>query len=448
MKLYSEIEGKYKLYHGDMLNMLDVIAENSITSIVCDPPYEINFLAGATKGWDNRGISFNINTWKTCLKVLKPGGYLVAFCGSRTFHRMVCAIEDAGFEIRDVIMWLYGSGMPKSSNVGKMLEKKYGHPVDSEFYKYGNALKPAYEPIVIARKPFEGSLIDNMFTSNVGALNIDECRVPLTSDKDAEEYAFNMDANNRMAQDDGEKHHRFDGGYKVMKGEREIPTGRFPANVILTYDDENYDEVCGGFPQSGSGNNKEPYNYAGREYDNKETSMFNGDKPQAPSNYNDTGSASRYFYCAKATRRDRDEGLEDFELVVRSDRNPDLETANNQYNRSGVPRKNFHPTCKPTSLMKYLVRLVTPKGGIVLDCFNGSGSTGKAVMSENYDRDANYQYVGIELTEDYLPIAKARIEYAITHDLNGVETKPKKKEVEHVQLKSEKQDLRQDESLW
>lgn len=438
MKLYFE-SSDYKLYNGNMLDMLDVIPENSITSIVTDPPYELGFMG---KDWDKSGIAFDVNAWKTCLRTLKPGGHLVAFCGSRTFHRMVCAIEDAGFEIRDVIMWLYGSGMPKSSNVGKALEKKLGSPVDSEYYKYGNALKPAYEPIVIARKPFEGSMIDNMLNNNVGGFNIDDCRIPLTNNKDKETYLFNMDCNNRMkSYDDGEKHNRYEGGWKVRKGEREIPEGRFPANVILTYDDDNYDEVCGGFPQSGTGNNKEPYNYAGKEYNNKDTSMFNGDKPQAPSNYNDTGSASRYFYCAKASRKDRDEGLEDFELVTRSDRNPELETANNQFNRSGVPRKNFHPTCKPVDLMKYLVRLVTPKGGTVLDCFNGSGSTGKAVMSENYDRNSDYKYIGIELTEEYLPIAKSRIDYAISHDLKEPEKKVKKQVKKEVKQQSE-------ESLW
>ena len=431
MKLYSENKD-YKLYYGDMLDMLQVIPENSITSIITDPPYELGFM---NRDWDKSGIAFNIDAWKTCLKVLKPGGYLVAFCGSRTFHRMVCAIEDAGFEIRDVIMWIYGSGMPKSSNVGKMLEKKFGHVVDDEFYKYGNALKPAYEPIVIARKPFEGSMIDNMYNNNVGGLNIDDCRVPLTNDKDVSNYKFNMDANNRMSQNDKDTHHRFEGGWKVMKGDREIPDGRFPANVILTYDDENYDEVCGGFPNSGSGNNKEPYNYAGKEYDNKETSMFNGDKPQSPSNYNDNGSTSRYFYCAKASRRDRDEGLEDFELVTRSARNPELDTANNQFNRSGIPRNNFHPTCKPVDLMKYLVRLVTPKGGTILDCFNGSGSTGKAVMSENYDRNSNYKYIGVELTEEYLSIAKSRIEYAITHSLKEKEVVKRNKKIENEEEK-------------
>lgn len=431
MKLYSENKD-YKLYYGDMLDMLQVIPENSITSIITDPPYELGFM---NRDWDKSGIAFNIDAWKTCLKVLKPGGHLVAFCGSRTFHRMVCAIEDAGFEIRDVIMWIYGSGMPKSSNVGKMLEKKLGHVVDDEFYKYGNALKPAYEPIVIARKPFEGSMIDNMYNNNVGGLNIDDCRVPLTNDKDVSNYKFNMDANNRMSQNDKDTHHRFEGGWKVMKGDREIPDGRFPANVILTYDNENYDEVCGGFPNSGSGNYKEPYNYAGKEYDNKETYMFNGDKSQSPSNYNDNGSASRYFYCAKASRRDRDEGLEDFELVTRSDRNPELETANNQFNRSGIPRKNFHPTCKPVDLMKYLVRLVTPKGGTILDCFNGSGSTGKAVMSENYDRNSNYKYIGVELTEEYLPIAKSRIEYAITHSLKEKEVVKRNKKIENEEEK-------------
>ena len=392
MKLYSE-GNNYKLYNGNMLDMLQVIDENSITSIITDPPYELSFMKNSVK-WDSTGISFNIETWKTCLKVLKPGGYLVAFCGSRTFHRMVCAIEDAGFEIRDVIMWLYGTGMPKSSNVGKMLEKKFGHSVDNEFYKYGNALKPAYEPIVIARKPFDGSMIENMYSNNVGALNIDECRIPISDDKDMSNYKFNMDANNRMSQNDGETHHRFDGGWKVHKGEKEIPNGRFPSNVVFTYDENNYDEVCGDLPCL------------------------------------ENGSVSRYFYCAKASRKDRDDGLEDFELITRSDRNPELETANNQFNRSGVARKNFHPTCKPTDLMQYLVRLVTPKGGIVLDCFNGSGSTGKAVMSENYDRDANYEYIGIELTEEYLPIAKARIEYAINHDLKEEHVSNQTNEVE------------------
>ena len=435
MKLYVETDN-YKLYNGNMLDMLEVVDENSITSIITDPPYELGFM---NRDWDKSGIAFSVDAWKTCLNVLKPGGYLVAFCGSRTFHRMVCAIEDAGFEIRDVIMWLYGSGMPKSSNVGKMLEKKHGHPVDDEFYKYGNALKPAYEPIVIARKPIDGSMIDNMFNNNVGGLNIDECRIPLTNEKDKETYLFNMDANNRMTQPDGETHHRFEGGYKVMKGEREIPDGRFPANVILTYDENDFNEVCDGFPIVGQNSAGGSYNYSGNEYlKNRDNSILkNGDKPNSPSNYNDRGSASRYFYCAKASRRDRDEGLEDFELVTRSDRNPELDTANNQFNRSGVARKNFHPTCKPVDLMKYLVRLVTPKGGIVLDCFNGSGSTGKAVMSENYDRNSNYKYIGIELTDEYLPIAKSRIDYAIEHDLK-----------ETIKEKKIKEDNNQEEKLW
>ena len=439
MKLYSE-NNNYKLYNGNMLDMLQVIPENSVTSIVTDPPYELGFMG---RDWDKSGIAFNIDAWKTCLRTLKPGGYLVAFCGSRTFHRMVCAIEDAGFEIRDVIMWIYGSGMPKSSNVGNALEKKLGHPVDDELYKYGNALKPAYEPIVIARKPFDGSMIDNMIKHNVGALNIDDCRVPFTCESDLKEYEFNNDANLRMTKEEGERFDMYEGGWKVKKEKREVPVGRFPANIILTYDENNFDEVCGGFPQSGTGNGKTPYNYAGKEYNNKETSMFNGDKPQSPSNYNDNGSASRYFYCAKASRKDRDEGLEDFELVTRSDRNPELETANNQFNRSGVPRKNFHPTCKPVDLMKYLVRLVTPKGGTVLDCFNGSGSTGKAVMSENYDRNSDYKYIGIELTEEYLPIAKSRIEYAISNDLNKPEKKQKKTEI-----KKEVKQQSEEESLW
>lgn len=437
MKLYSENKN-YKLYHGSMLDMLEHIEPNSIDSVVTDPPYELNFM---NKGWDNAGVSFQPDTWKRCYEVLKPGGYLLAFGGSRTFHRIAVAIEDAGFEIRDTIMWLYGSGFPKSMNIGLAVDKKNGveskivgyaestmpdfrdvgkkqkelsgidkltfgqienserkaqpiYEVQNEWSGWGSCLKPSFEPIIVARKPLEGTLVDNVLTYGVGGLNIDECRVPANPG----EYDIRHYTKEDCFQNLKPKESKFQ-----VKPQ---PAGRFPANTILTYDDNDYDEVCGRFPDSGKGNNGIPYNYAGREYNNKETSMFNGDKPQAPSNYNDSGSASRYFYCAKASKKDRDEGLDKIESR----------------------KKNTHPTVKPTELMQYLVRLVTPNGGTILDPFNGSGSTGKAAMYENKERNKDYKYIGIELTEEYLPIAKARIEYPLTCVLHNDKKETKVKE--------------------
>jgi len=398
MKLYSENKN-YKLYQGNMLYMLEVIEPNSIDSIVTDPPYELNFMG---KGWDNSGVAFQPDTWKKCYEVLKPGGYLLAFGGSRTFHRIACAIEDAGFEIRDTIMYLYGSGFPKSMNIGKMYDKKMGNDREylgedavkmakrpkqnekqwgcysktkydnsitrgnSQFEGWGTALKPSFEPIIVARKPFKGSLVDNVIEHGVGGINIDECRVesngeimsrPFNSIKD--DTVFNKN----------------NSGYKKLGNPNNISDklGRFPANTILTYDETDFDEVCGGFPITG-----------------KE-------------------SSSRYFYCAKASKKDRDEGLDEFnQEKVNDGRQTPIDNA---FQRGETLRKNTHPTVKPTNLMQYLVRLVTPNNGTILDPFNGSGSTGKAVMYENKERNKNYKYIGIELTEEYLPIAKARIEY-------------------------------------
>ena len=462
MKLYTETN-QYKLYNGSMLDMEEVIKPNSIDAIVTDPPYELGFMG---KSWDKSGIAFQKETWKKCLSVLKPGGHLVAFGGSRTFHRIACAIEDAGFELRDTIMWIYGSGMPKSMNIGLAIDKKNGikseiigysnntmpdfidagkknsvnkvgindgesanrikqpiYKAQNEWDGWGTTLKPSFEPIIIARKPCEGTCIDNVLKYGVGGINIDECRVPM-SDSD-----YNMitnkasknptdNYNNNVAKKYGE--------YALNIATLPNEQGRFPSNVILTYDETDKEEVCGGFPNSGNGNGGEVYSYKGREYNNKDTSMFNGDKPQAPSNYNDSGSASRYFYCAKANKKDRDEGLESFQ--AQSDKakgnglgricefcgTPQLRAKDCKCKiKSWIlpPQKNIHPTVKPTELMQYLVRLVTPKGGTVLDPFNGSGSTGKACMYENKERNVDYKYIGIELTEEYLPISKARIEY-------------------------------------
>ena len=395
----------YKIINGDSLQVLDTLNENSVDAIVTDPPYELGFMG---KSWDASGIAYNVELWKKALKVLKPGGYLLAFGGSRTFHRIACAIEDAGFEIRDTIMWLYGSGFPKSMNIGLSIDKKNGVEVKSNYVPndknnvYGNkfgggktdytlkatnkwsgwgtALKPAFEPVIVARKPVEESVVNNVLKYGVGGINIDECRVPYGKETDKR---IGTDAVNTSKcgfwKKDGNS-----GDIQMYKD-----NGRFPANVILTYDETDFDEVCGNMPESGNGNGGEPYSYASREYNNKETSMFNGDKPQACSNYNDNGNACRYFYCAKASKKDRDEGL------------------------TIIENKNIHPTVKPVSLLQYLIRLVAPKGATILDIFNGSGSTGKAAMFENRERDANYKYIGIELEKEYCDISEYRIDYAL-----------------------------------
>lgn len=395
------------ILNGDCIEILrDKIPDNSIDCIITDPPYNLGFMG---KDWDKTGIAENPDTWKEFLRVLKPGGYCLAFGGSRTFHRMAFAMEIGGFEIRDTVMWLYGSGMPKSMNIGLAIDKRNGvenktgkvakgvgtnntlsmnsgvqehsqfkseyeeREAQNEWRGWGSCLKPAYEPIIVARKPFKGSLVDNVLEYSVGGLNIDECRV----------------------------------------GNETISThmGRFPANVILTYSEEDKEEVCGGFPQSkgssGKGFKKEDYAEKGVA-----TNFKRGDfKP-----YNDDGSAARYFYCAKASKRDRDEGLDEFseQKVYGGDQNWGYGNKNGDNfgeRVAKVKRRNIHPTVKPTAVMQYLVRLVAPKGAKILDPFMGSGSTGKAVAYENKDRDMGYEFIGIEMKPEYCEIAKARIEY-------------------------------------
>lgn len=389
MKLYSENDS-YKIYNGDMLDMLQVIKPESIDAIVCDPPYELGFM---NKSWDSTGIAFKKETWQNCFEVLKPGGYLLAFGGSRTYHRIACAIEDAGFEIRDCVMYLYGCGFSKSYNIGLAIDKKNGVESEvvgvgksgcnsrayqsekpttagnydikksqNEWQGWGTCLKPAYEPIIVARKPFKGSVVDNIIKYRVGGLNIDECKI----------------GNEKRTQFSGKSNGRIYSEYSQKNAHFETVEGRFPANVIT----DGSEEVAKGMPNTTS-------------------------TPIAEE------SSMRYFYSAKASKKDRDEGLDAFQDKT-------FHSVLNQKNGSGdrldgakTPiRKNIHPTCKPTELMQYLVRLVSPKGATILDPFMGSGSTGKAVMFENRERDANYKFVGIELTDEYLPIAQARIEYA------------------------------------
>lgn len=356
----------FQLFEGDCLAVLRTLPDNSVDSIVTDPPYGLSFMG---KRWDYDVPG--VDVWAECLRVLKPGGHLLAFAGTRTQHRMAVRIEDAGFEIRDMIAWVYGSGFPKSHN------GQWG----------GTALKPALEPITMARKPLIGKVDSNWREHGTGALNIDGCRVPTDENLNGGRYSDNKQG------DDGNS---YGSGINLRSAnDYQQPVGRWPANLIH----DGSDEVVTLFPQTATSVG------GGRK---------NGDKfggGYAPSGedtigYGDTGSAARFFYCAKASKRDRDEGLGEFEQKRGGAEQFDSRWKEGTGEMRQPTRANVHPTVKPTDLMAYLCRLVTPPGGVVLDPFMGSGSTGKAAMREGF------QFIGIEREAEYLAIAKARIEHA------------------------------------
>jgi DNA modification methylase len=369
---------------GNCLEKLAEMADCSIDAIVTDPPYGLSFMG---KKWDYDVPGEDI--WRECLRVLKPGGHLLAFAGTRTQHRMAVRIEDAGFEIRDMIAWVYGSGFPKSLDVGKAIDKAAGAerevtgtdeyrakrlknqmgeyatdsgwkagnrsadltapatPEAQQWDGWGTALKPALEPITVARKPFKGTVAANVLAHGTGGLNVDGCRVG--TEVLPEQRAGQAQLGT------------FERGEMVMP-ER---TGRWPANLIH----DGSDEVVGLFPKSkgqqGAISGKEPSGKTNAVYG--EYQQRNESEPR-----NDAGSAARFFYCAKTSKRERGEG-------------------------------NNHPTVKSIALMRYLCRLVTPPSGTVLDPFMGSGSTGIAAQAEGFD------FVGIELDPDYFAIAEQRI---------------------------------------
>jgi len=412
---------RFNLFKGDSRQVLPLMKDNSIDSVVCDPPYELGFMG---KSWDSTGIANDVQLWKEVLRVLKPGGHLLAFSGSRTYHRMAVAIEDAGFEIRDQIMWVYGSGFPKSHNISKGIDKAAGaerevvgrNPNSREnatknntlyesgtvgktdyittaataaakqWQGWGTALKPAHEPIVLARKPFEGTVANNILTYGVGGINIDGTRVG------SEGGSTRGDKPSTHLSPSG----AFNTGHNIAK----LDAGRFPANFIH----DGSDEVVALFPTTS------PAKSGLRNPNGKQSTNAFGDfngQPGIVGGHDDNGgSAARFFYCAKANKRDRNEGcenLDDKEWKTEGAAIPERE------NRPFLPSKNNHPTVKPTDLMQYLCRLITPPNGTILDPFLGSGSTGKAAMYEGFN------FVGIELTEEYLPIAKARIQFALAN---------------------------------
>ena len=353
---------------GDCRAVMATLEQDSVDAIVTDPPYGLSFMG---KEWDHGvpGVEF----WIAALRVAKPGAHLLAFGGTRTYHRLACAIEDAGWEIRDCIGWTYGTGFPKSLNIG-----------DGR----GTALKPAWEPIAMARKPLVGTVSANVLEHGTGAINVDACRIEGTG---------NRTFVNRVAGDRPRDQYRTG----TCSGPS-VPTdiGRWPANLIH----DGSLEVVALFPES----NGQSGRVTGGEPSSKTNAVYGqfcGRPATEPRG--DTGSAARFFYCAKATRADREEGLEAFVPKQRDEgRKAGAPGGDNQRNRGTQPRLNSHPTVKPTSLMRYLCKLVTPKGGLVLDPFCGSGSTGKAAVLERFS------FVGIEQDADFCDIARARIAWA------------------------------------
>ena len=417
---------KIKLIHGDCLEKLKAMKADSIDSIVTDPPYGLSFMG---KKWDYDVPSVEI--WKECLRVLKPGGHLLAFAGTRTQHRMAVRIEDAGFEIRDMIAWVYGSGFPKSLDVSKAIDraagaereiigekqrakcdfsnnlyaqdtanrnnqKIFGYGVEQitapftdaakQWDGWGTALKPSLEPITVARKPLgEKTVAANVMEHGTGAINVDGCRVEAA---DGATTALKP----AMVNDTSTPF-----GRGAAMGGNGSPLGRWPANLIH----DGSDEVVGLFPNSKSCSSPSAARPQG--------SILGGARSQGAIYPGEDGSAARFFYCAKASKKDRDEGCEGME-ERKSGMSNGAQLNGEGYDKGQdiglnrvISRRNHHPTVKPTALMRYLCRLVTPRGGTVLDPFMGSGSTGKAAVLEGFN------FIGIEREAEYVKIAKARI---------------------------------------
>jgi DNA modification methylase len=340
----------WRVDHGDCLDLLRAMPDCSVDSVCCDPPYGLSFMG---KKWDYDVPA--VEVWAECLRVLKPGGHLLAFAGTRTQHRMAVRIEDAGFEIRDMIAWVYGSGFPKS------------HNLKGDWKGWGTALKPAIEPITMARKPFPGTVAANVAEWGTGAVNVDGCRVG-TSER--------MSHGGRQHTEVGYGGGTADDGSFATQ---QHPAGRWPSNLIH----DGSEEVLAGFPGE-------------------------GDK-----------SAARFMYCPKASKADRDSGCEGLEerviTITEGHGRGNINTSKGDGTglRENRPRRNTHATVKPTALMQYLCRLVTPPGGTVLDPFTGSGSTGKAAMLEGFS------FIGLEREAEYVEIARRRIAEAAARPMLG-----------------------------
>lgn len=377
-----------RVYLGDCREVMRTFADASVDAIVTDPPYELGSMG---KRWDATGIAYDIDVWRECLRVLKPGGHLVAFGGTRTYHRMTCAIEDAGFEVRDCLAWMYSSGFPKSKNVSLAIDKSEGmpnrgraiptasrfqngtdqhltsNPVDEyaaktdaarQWQGWGTALKPAFEPAVLARKPLISTVAANVLAHGTGGLNIDGTRIAHANADDLAKHKAMVDA---VKSRGGSMGNSWKNSSDLANANEVNSAGRWPANVLL---------------------------------DEEAALMLDNVTGEAP---------ARFFYTAKASRSEREEGLREEGLreeVCSSFRGGGDNPVSALFTKTA---RNTHPTVKPLDLMRYLCRLVTPPGGIVLDPFAGSGSTLIAAYQEGFAA------IGIEREEQYLEIIRGRV---------------------------------------
>jgi site-specific DNA-methyltransferase (adenine-specific) len=438
-----------QIIQGDSLEVLKSFDENSISTVICDPPYGLSshpekvirkvffeWLNGNdgyipdTKGFMGKSWDAFVPPpalWREVYRVMKPGGTILCFAGSRTQDLMAMSLRLAGFEIKDTIMWLYGQGFPKSTDISKQINKKLGakrkvvgkhpNPAGTKNYKAkqwegysSHSLKPSYEPIILAMKANDGSYAENALKYGVAGLNIDGGRIGNITIKSVGGRKSIVSGDTRTGKALG-----MNAPHKPLNT---IHTGRFPSNTLLEC-------ICDEVIEKENSN--KPYSYQGKTY--KVKGFIENNKPQAPSNYNDTKSGIihtnpecpcymldeqkkgvyRFFYCAKASRSERNVGLEGMGGKVDCDRNPKLESANVPMNRSNNPKINFHPTIKPLALMEYLVKLTSMPNPdqIYLDPFLGSGTTAMAC------KKLGKKWIGIELNPQYIEIAKKRIEAVI-----------------------------------
>lgn len=452
-----------KILTGNSRDKLKELEDNSIDSLVTDPPYLINFMG---KDWDKENSPAGDATfWEEVLRVMKPGAHGLVFGHSRQHHRVMIALEDAGFEIRDCLMWMYGSGFPKSHNIGKAVDKLQGN---SNWEGWGTALKPAYEPIILVRKPLEKKLTiaKNVLKHGVGGINIDASRIGTQEDF--------SNVKPRAIQKLNSLNNEANEHWQAAKDKLQN-LGRFPANVLLSHHEDC--KVVGEVEDTFASNDPEAGHYqtgetfvvgVGKNYKQKKATITTpvyecaddcavkildeqsgttkgsgkptitqanipgipvpaaartGRIPKAKEglittrNVGDSGGASRFFYCAKVGKKERNAGLDNFEeKEVCYGYKTDSESVKNRDKKGDIGlnkvkiRKNTHPTVKPIKLMTYLTKLITPPNGKVLDPFMGSGSTGMACAMEGFD------FVGIDMDEEYVEISKARIEWARTQN--------------------------------
>ncbi len=359
---YQRMMELNKIFNEDCRETMARMPDNFIDSIVTDPPYELGFMG---KKWDSSGIAYNVDLWKECFRVLKPGGFLLAFGGTRTSHRVVCSIEDAGFEIRNSIIWIFGQGYPKSGST---------------------QLKPAHEPICVARKPLsEKNVEENVLKWGTGKFNIDECRIA-TSDK------LTAGSGGLLSNVRDNKSYPDDNKFKQSK------LGRFPANVI--FDEFTADLLDKQMPNAGA---FAPVKRGSKGKSKNVYGDFKQKGDDGASFYEDLGGPSKFFYCAKADRIERNAGLEQFKekplLWSSGTKNP------GSFQSDGTKKasQNNHPTVKPVKLIQYLCKLVTPKGGIIYDPFGGSGTTAVASINEGFF------WILSEIVPEYCDITNKRI---------------------------------------